>query len=218
MAEVGRLQIVATESQAELEEQTRLLAEEQDRHHDERETLLAQRTLLEQELGSAIEQLAAASSTADRREAELQQGSQRLLEALDAVRRLTAELVGGSVEPAEETEVEPEPELEAEPELEPEAEAEGEDSEAVLDDLSAESESESDSEPDSEPETGEIEYSLFVPGPNGYEMMRQTGVPPLAGQSVELVLPDEDNPVRYEVVRTGRTLPGGDVCVYLAQV
>jgi len=43
-------------------------------------------------------------------------------------------------------------------------------------------------------------------------------VPPQAGQAVELLLPDREEPVLYEVVRSGRTLPGGDVCVYLAQV
>ena len=31
-------------------------------------------------------------------------------------------------------------------------------------------------------------------------------------------VPDRDEPVLFEVVRSGRTLPGGDVCVYLAQV
>jgi hypothetical protein len=46
----------------------------------------------------------------------------------------------------------------------------------------------------------------------------QTGVPPQAGTKVELILPNGDEPVAYEVVRSGRTLPGGDVCVYLAQV
>jgi hypothetical protein len=35
---------------------------------------------------------------------------------------------------------------------------------------------------------------------------------------VELVFPDRDEPAVFEVVRSGRTLPGGDVCVYLAQV
>ena len=67
-------------------------------------------------------------------------------------------------------------------------------------------------------EADEIDYSLFVPGPNGYELIPQTGVPPQAGQRVELVLSDEAEPVLYEVARSGRTLPGGDVCVYLAQV
>jgi hypothetical protein len=57
-----------------------------------------------------------------------------------------------------------------------------------------------------------------VPGPNGYELIPQTGVPPQAGQRVELDMPDRDEPVLFEVVRSGRTLPGGDVCVYLAQV
>ena len=71
-------------------------------------------------------------------------------------------------------------------------------------------------EPDGEAE--EIEYSLFVPGPNGYELVPQTGVPPQAGQKVELIFPDREEPAVFEVVRSGRTLPGGDVCVYLAQV
>ena len=76
-----------------------------------------------------------------------------------------------------------------------------------------------DAEPGEEPvEAEEIEYSLFVPGPNGYELVPQTGVPPQAGQTVELDLPDRDEPVLFEVVRSGRTLPGGDVCVYLAQI
>ena len=38
------------------------------------------------------------------------------------------------------------------------------------------------------------------------------------GQIVELVLPDQEEPTLFEVVRSGRTLPDGDVCVYLAQV
>ena len=200
LAELGRVQLTATEAQAEAEEQTRLLAEAQDHHHAERETLLAQRTVLEQELGSSIEQLAAAASAADEREAQLQRDSLRLLEALGAVRTLTAELVSGSVELPEETEPEPEPEVEAEAETE----VETEELEVATD------------EPDAE--TDEIEYSLFVPGPNGYELVPQTGVPPQAGQTVELVLPDQEEPVLYEVVRSGRTLPDGDVCVYLAQV
>jgi hypothetical protein len=190
VAELERLQTVASEAQAEAEEQTRLLAEEQDLHHAERETLLAQRTLLEQELGSSIEQLAAAASAADEREAQLQLGSQRLHEALDAVRSLAAELVSGSEVPAEEPATDP-------AETEPAVEAESD-------------------EPDADPEA--IDYSLFVPGPNGYELLPQTGVPPQAGQTVELVLPDREEPAIFEVVRRGRTLPDGDVCVYLAQV
>ena len=70
--------------------------------------------------------------------------------------------------------------------------------------------------PDGEAE--EVEYSLFVPGPNGYELVPQTGVPPQAGQTVELIFPDREEPAVFEVVRSGRPLPGGDVCVYLAQV
>ena len=190
--ELERLQAVAAEAQVEAEERSRLLAEEQDLHRADRETLLAQRTVLEQELGSSIEQLAAASAAADKREARLQLGSERLLEGLDAVRKLAAELVTGSEEFPEEP---------ATDEAEPEA--------VVEDEVATE-----------EPyvETEEIDYSLFVPGPNGYELVPQTGVPPQAGQTVELLLPDQDEPVLFEVVRSGRTLPGGDVCVYLAQV
>jgi hypothetical protein len=69
-----------------------------------------------------------------------------------------------------------------------------------------------------ETETHEVDYSLFVPGPDGYELVPRTGVPPKAGETVELALPDRDEPAVFEVVRSGRTLPGGDVCVYLAQV
>src|SRR5206468_8184411 len=122
---------------------------------------------------NAIEQLAAAATAADEREGQLQLRSQRLLEALDALRGHAAELVSG----ADETD-----------------------------------------STHSEPESKAIDYSLFVPGPNGYELVPQTGVPPQAGQRVELVLSDEAEPVLYEVARSGRTLPGGDVCVYLAQV
>jgi hypothetical protein len=183
----------------ELEEQTRLLAEEQDRGHAERETLVTQRTVLEQELGSAIEQLAAAASASDRQEEQLQLRSQRLVEALDAVRGLAAELVS-SEEPTE-----PEPEAEAEPETEPEPQVEDAADETEWIELDAE-------------HPAEIDYSLFVPGPNGYDLVPQTGVPPQPGQTVELVPPDSEDPVVYEVVRCGRTLPGGDVCVYLAQV
>ena len=197
MAELERLQTIATDAQTEAEEGSRLLAEEQDRHHAERETLLAQRTMLEQELGSSIEQLAAAAADGDEREARLQLGSQKLLEALDAVRRLAAELVPGSEKFPEEAST-----VEAEAEVEAEADAERREPEAGANDAEAD----------------EIDYSLFVPGPNGYELIPQTGVPPQAGQRVKLVLSDEAEPVLYEVARSGRTLPGGDVCVYLAQV
>ena len=193
VAELEQLQVIATEAQTEAEERTRLLADEQDRHQAERETLLNQRTVLEQELGSSIEQLAAAAAVADEREAQIQVDSERLLEALDAIRALTAELVSGSEEISDEPET-----VEAEPET------------TVVSD-----EVESD-ETDSEAE--EIEYSLFVPGPNGYELVPQTGVPPRAGQTVELIFPDREEPAVFEVVRSGRPLPGGDVCVYLAQV
>ncbi len=192
MTELGRLQIVAGETQADLEEQTRLLAEEQDRSHTERETLIAQRTLLEEELGSSIEQLAAAASASDRQERELQLRSERLLEALDAVRGLATELVSGDVV---------------------QAGAETDETEPQTDDAPGETEW-----VELDLESEEIAYSLFVPGPNGYELVPQTGVPPQPGQTVELVLPDGEEPAVYEVVRCGRTLPGGDVCVYLAQV
>ena len=197
LAEIERLQTIAAEAETEAEERARLLAEEQDRHHAERETLLAQRTVLEEELGRSIEQLAAAAAAADQREAQLQVDSERLLEALDAIRSLATELATGSEE------LTPEPSTE-EPEAEPEGASEEPAPEADTDD------------PDAEAEV--IEYSLFVPGPNGYELIPQTGVPPQAGQRVELVLSDSEEPNLYEVVRSGRTLPDGDVCVYLAQV
>jgi len=189
--------MAAREAQAEAEERSRLLAEQQDRHNAERESLLAQRTMLEQELGSSIEQLAAAAAAADEREAQLQIDSERLLEGLDAIRALATELVSG----VEEIPGEPE-DVTAEPE--PEATVETQEPEPHAD------------EPVTEGE--EIDYSLFVPGPNGYDLVPQTGVPPQAGQTVELLFPDQDEPVLFEVVRSGRTLPGGDVCVYLAQV
>jgi hypothetical protein len=181
VGELERLETVASEAQAEAEDRLRLLAEAQDRHQAELETLLAQRAVLEQELGSSIEQLAAATAAATEREAQLQLGPQRLLEALDGVRRLAAELASGSVEIPQE----PAPDA-----------------------------------PEAEPETDpvEIDYSLFVPGPGGYELVPQTGIPPQAGQRVELLYPDREEPVVYEVLRSGRTLPQGDVCVYLAQV
>jgi hypothetical protein len=200
VAELERLEVIAAEAQAEAEERSRLLAEEQDQRYAERETLLAQRTVLEQELGSAIEQLAAAGAAADQRDAELQLASGRLVEALDAARRLAAELANDNEEPSEE----PSP---ANAELEPQTD-EPESQETI-------------DEPDLEQleaETNAVAYSLFVPGPNGYELVPQTGVPPQAGETVELVLPDSEEPVVFEVVRSGRTLPGGDVCVYLAQV
>src|SRR5262249_37449988 len=209
VAELERLQSVAAEAQAEAEERGRLLAEEQDLRTTERETLIAQRTVLEEELGSSIEQLAAAASAADRREAELQLSSQRLVEALAAVRGLAAELGSSEEQRAEE------PAAEVAESEEPASEAvETEDTQnddAEAGKLDAESD-----EPAAKQEA--IDYSLFVPGPNGYELVPQTGVPPRAGETVELDLPDRDEPVLFEVVRSGRTLPDGDVCVYLAQV
>src|SRR5207302_10380698 len=136
------LQVIATDAQAEAEEQSRLLASEQDQHHAERETLLAQRTVLEQELGSAIEQLAAAGSAADQREAELQLASGRLVEALDTARRLAAELASGNeaqelpeepapadaVEEPEDDEPEPEAAVDEPAAEQPEAQTEAVDS------------------------------------------------------------------------------------------
>jgi len=199
VAELEQLRTVAAKAQAAADEQTHLLAEEQDRRHEERESLVAQRTLLEEELGSAIEQLAAAGAAADEREAQLQHRSQRLLEALDAVRRLAAEL-----RPAAEEVPEEEPVLD----------------ETEIDQRKAEAETVApETEPlQSDAESGPVEYSLFVPSPNGYELVPQTGVPPQAGETVEIVLPERNEPTMFEVVRSGRTLPGGDVCVYLAQV
>jgi hypothetical protein len=199
VAELEKLRTVAAEAQKTTAEQTRLLAEEQDRRHEERESLVAQRTLLEQELGTAIEQLAAAGAAADERETQLQLRSQRLLEALDAVRRLAAELT---------------PAAEELPTEQPEAAETAEDRpEADIETASSETEPlPADTEP------GQVDYSLFVPSPNGYELVPQTGVPPQAGETVEIVLPDRDETTVFEVVRSGRTLPGGDVCVYLAQV
>jgi hypothetical protein len=43
-------------------------------------------------------------------------------------------------------------------------------------------------------------------------------VPPKTGQTVELTPPDSEEPILFEVVRSGRPLPDGEVCVYLAQV
>jgi chromosome segregation ATPase len=193
-SELERVRSVAAEAQAEAEEQNRVLAEEQDRHQAERESLLAQRTLLEQELGNAIEQLAAAGTAADEREARLRKSSQQLVDALDAVRRLAAALVAdGDADGLPE-------------ELEPAATPEGPVAETETD------------EPEDVADSVEVEYSLFVPGPNGYELVPQTGVPPRAGDKVELVLPNGEEPVVYEVARSGRMLPDGDICVYLAQV
>jgi hypothetical protein len=199
-AELGRLQIIAGDAQAEAQERSRLLAEEQDARLADRQTLIAQRTLLEEELGSAIEQLAAAAAAADKREAQLQLGSERLVEALDAVRSLAAELVPGNAE------------LPIEPvgdETEDEDEGAGVETDQPTSDIDA-------GGPATEGDA--IDYSLFVPGPTGYELVPRTGVPPESGETVELVLPDSDEPTVFEVVRRGRTLPDGDVCVYLAQV
>ena len=64
----------------------------------------------------------------------------------------------------------------------------------------------------------EIEYSLFVPGP---ERLRAR---PADGRAAAGRPDRRARPARpggadlFEVVRSGRTLPDGDVCVYLAQV
>jgi chromosome segregation ATPase len=200
VAEVERLQAVATEAEAAAEEANRLLLEEQDSRRSEVETVLARQRLLEQELGDALDRLARANAAAADREQKLQVGSERLIEALNAVRALAAELVPGTDLSVPEDEDEAETENAS---TEPEAEAE------------AETEAASESEPESEPKSEG--YSLFVPGPNGYELIPQTGVPPQAGQIVELVLPDSDEVTVYEVARSSRTLPEGDVCVYLSQ-
>jgi chromosome segregation ATPase len=220
LAELERLEAVATEAQEAASEQNRLLAEEQDRRYAERESLVAQRTLLEEELGDAIEQLAAAASAADAREQQLHLAAERVRDVLDdaqtaasegvqrleAVRRLAAELTSTGEELPEEDEPET-PDSPSDPTAE--TEADQQETEDAVDEGDP-------APPDTEPET--LEYSLFVPGPNGYELVPQTGVPPQAGETVELVFPDRDEPAVFEVVRSGRTLPGGDVCVYLAQV
>jgi hypothetical protein len=132
---------------------------------------------------------------------------------LETLRRLATDLVSGGEERAEEPEVEAEvePEIEADTgQPEPEAEApENETSET-------EAHKTEEIAPEAQPET--VDYSLFVPGPNGYELVPQTGVPPKAGEKVKLILPEHNEPTVFEVVRSGRPLPDGDVCVYLAQV
>jgi chromosome segregation ATPase len=224
VAEAEQLSRAAAEAQEATEEQNRLLAEEQQRHHTERQTLLAQRGRLEQELGSTLEELAAVNSAADERELQLQLAAERLRKALDEVhtaastgiqrlellRQLATDLMPGGGARAEEPgdaieQDEPEPE-----ESEPEAETD------EIDQVEEAEEVAPEAQPGPEPES--VDYSLFVPGPNGYELVPQTGVPPRAGETVELVLPDRDEPTLFEVVRSGRPLPDGDVCVYLAQV
>ena len=220
LAELERLETVATEAQEAASEQNRLLAEEQDRRHAERESLVAQRTLLEEELGDAIEQLAAAASAADAREQQLRLAAERLrdvlddaqtaasegVQRLDVVRRLAAELMSTGEELPEDHEPQT-ADSPSDPVAEPEADQP--ETENVAD----------ESEPaPSDTEQEPLDYSLFVPGPNGYELVPQTGVAPQAGETDELVLPDREEPVLFEVVRSGRTLPGGDMCVYLAQV
>jgi chromosome segregation ATPase len=197
VAEAERLQALASEAQAAAEQASRLLGEEQDGRHAERETAITQRRVLEQELGDALERLAAANAAAGEREKELQVGSERLFEALNAVRELAADLVPGSDPPAQEAVPveDPVPVEDAAREAEAEAQADS-------------------SEPETEPEADG--YSLFVPGPNGYELIPQTGVAPQAGEIVELVRTDRDEVTVYEVARSSRTLPDGDICVYLS--
>jgi hypothetical protein len=169
--------------------------------------------VLEQELGDALERLAAANAAAGEREKELQLGSERLIEALNAVRELAADLIPGSEPPAQEALEDPVSEEDAAPE----DDAVPVEDAAPVDDAAEEAEAapqDDTSEPGTEPEAGG--YSLFVPGPNGYELIPQTGVPPQAGAIVELVLPDRDEVTVYEVARSSRTLPDGDVCVYLS--
>ena len=197
VAELEQLRTVAAEAQAAAEEQTHLLAEEQDRRLEERESLVAQRTLLEEELGAAIEQLAATAAAADEREAQLQLRSQQLLEALDAVRIDERRPLR---RPATIRRM-------------------GEHFQTLLESIAVDPGQRLAELPlQSDAESGPVEYSLFVPSPNGYELVPQTGVPPQAGETVEIVLPERSEPTMFEVVRSGRTLPGGDVCVYLAQV
>jgi chromosome segregation protein len=205
IAEAERLQALASEAQAAAEQAGRLLVEEQEGRHAERETAMAQRRVLEQELGDALERLAAANAAAGEREKELQLGSERLFEALNAVRELAADLIPGSDPPAQEdVPVEdPVPVEDSVPVEDPVGEAE------------AEAQPDS-SEPETETEPEADGYSLFVPGPNGYELIPQTGVAPQAGAIVELVRPDRDEVTVYEVARSSRTLPGGDICVYLS--
>jgi chromosome segregation ATPase len=199
VAEAKRLQALASEAQAAAEQAGRVLLEEQDGRHAERETAVAQRRMLEQELGDALERLAAANAAAGEREKELQLGSERLIEALNTVRELAADLFPGSEPPAQEAipVEDPVPVEDAPDETGNHASTDSRD-------------------PDTEPETGAGGYSLFVPSPNGYELIPQTGVPPQAGEIVELVLPDQDEATVYEVARCSRTLPDGDVCVYLS--
>jgi hypothetical protein len=180
LAELEQLRIVAADAQAEVEEQSRLLVEEQDNRNAERESLVAQRMRLEQELGGAIERLAATAAEADQREEQLRLAAAQL-------RALAADLVSGD------DDLPQDPEAEVAP-------TEADSTEPVA------------TETDSEPQ----EFALFVPGPNGYELVPQTGVPPQAGETVEVIPPDGDAPAQYEVARCARTLPGGGLCVYLA--
>ena len=181
-------QLAFVQEHALAEAQNRLLAEEQDRNHRERESLVAQRRTLEEELGDALERLASAGTAAEEQDKRLRRGAKKL-------RRLAEELAPAAEDPSEDDDL-------YEEHSEPDA------TEAALDEV--------DLIPGSETEP--TDYSLFVPGPNGYELVPQTGIPPQAGDAVELDLPDREEPARFEVVRSGRTLPGGDVCVYLAQV
>jgi hypothetical protein len=197
LAELERLQTVAAEARAEADEQNRLLAEEQDRNHRELESLVVQRRTLEEELGDALERLASAGTAAEEQDKRLRRGAKKL-------RRLAAELAPAGDDLAEDDDLTDE---DSEPNA-TEAEA------AFVNEVTVGDADELIPESGTEP----TDYSLFVPGPNGYELVPRTGIPPQAGDTVELDLPEREEPARFEVVRSGRTLPGGDVCVYLAQV
>jgi DNA repair exonuclease SbcCD ATPase subunit len=82
LAELERVEVIANEAQSIAEEQTRLLAEERTRHESERESLLAQHTILEAKLHDALDRLGAAAALADERGKELQLAAERLHNAL----------------------------------------------------------------------------------------------------------------------------------------
>jgi len=141
VAELERLEAIAAEAQAAVQEQTRLLADEQDRHDGERESLVAERKVVEEKLDDALERLAAAANLADERGRQLQRAAERLHDAFEdepgvaapgtrklagVGRRLAAKLAS-----ADEAETEAE-------QLETEAETEAaavEETEAVVSDL-----------------------------------------------------------------------------------
>ena len=192
IVKVERLEAVAKAAQAEAEEQATLLAEEQDRNRGEREMLVARQAELEEELNSTVEQLAVASAAAESRERELQLGSQKLAEALEAVRSATSGLVSSERAP---------------PGLAAAGRA------AAGREPAAEDESVAGRRP-----KGPGRLLAVRPGPNGYELIPRSGVPPQAGDTIELVVAEQEEPARFEVLRSSRTLPAGDICVYLAPV